>query len=611
MIAVDAGTHLASIVRILQQQMPLYSRETPPSGYSKVLEEGPFAGIKCTGYSARANALHIFREIMHAFLITHPHLDHLAAMGVNTPALEYGREAKTIVALDSTIEAIKAHIFNDSIWPNLSDEGSGVGFVTYRRLKEGGNHRLGQGDARGYVRVCESLATLCMGVTHGKCKAKAVISPHNRSESASWHDSYSYPSHIRRLSRISTDHESYFAAVHGHGHSHNHGYSISMPGSQITMPPGPTTPQYTAMHTPTMTALDLDHTFDPVKSSAFFILNEETAAEILIFGDIEPDTVSMSPQNYKIWKTAAPKVASGNLKAIFIECSYDDSVKDSDLYGHLCPRHLIDELLFLAKEVADYKIAKRANTPLPSTEMKRPATITEKATPTPTPTTTVEASRKRKKPPNGAAGSLSELPELSELQTTTSGSSGHHGSISSPYVGTRSTRRKTSNSANPTVSADVSPITLRGTSPPRHSALSKHVHFTGNGSAVGGFGRPGRPAVPAQAVMSPSPATQIPSSGYVGLGLQSDSPAPITSGPRQPFNVNNEDNDDADVDVDPNSSPPDPLEGLTVHIIHVKDTLTDGPSPGEIILNQLNVLAGQAGLDCEFDITDFGESIWV
>ena len=61
--------------------------------------------------------------------------------------------------------------------------------------------------------------------------------------------------------------------------------------------------------------------FEAVKSSAFFVLNEETGKEILIFGDIEPDSVSMSPQNYKVWRTAAPKVVNGNLKAIFIECS--------------------------------------------------------------------------------------------------------------------------------------------------------------------------------------------------------------------------------------------------------------------------------------------------
>lgn len=39
------------------------------------------------------------------------------------------------------------------------------------------------------------------------------------------------------------------------------------------------------------------------------------------------------------------------MRAIFIECSYDDSVADEYLYGHLCPRHLIDELKVLAQLV--------------------------------------------------------------------------------------------------------------------------------------------------------------------------------------------------------------------------------------------------------------------
>ena len=53
------------------------------------------------------------------------------------------------------------------------------------------------------------------------------------------------------------------------------------------------------------------------------------------------------------------------------------------------------------------------------------------------------------------------------------------------------------------------------------------------------------------------------------------------------------------------------MKGLTVHIIHVKDTLTDGPTPGEIIIGQLRQQAEEAGLACDFDITDFGESIWI
>lgn len=569
MIAVDAGTHLSSIVRILAQQMPLFSKDIPPSGYSHVIADGPFAGVKCHSYTARANALYIFRELMHAFLITHPHLDHLSAMGINTPALEYGREAKTIVALDSTIEAIKSHIFNDSIWPNLSDEGSGVGFVTYRRLKEGGNNRLGSGDARGYVRVCDSLATLCMGVTHGKCKSKPAAPPHHRSESTGWPDPYTFPQ--RRLSRIS-DHESYFAAVHP---QRQH---PSFSTSQFSFPPGPTTPGYSTLHTPNLSAIDNDHSFEPVQSSAFFILNEETNAEILVFGDIEPDAVSSSPQNYKVWKVAAPKVANGTLKAIFIECSYDDSVRDSDLYGHLCPRHLIQELLFLAREVSDYKAQKAAgvDTPTQANEVKRAA---EQAGPP-------DSLRKRKKL-NGSGSSTSDMDQLARLPDGSVSAS-----MPSGYVGTRSSSNKRKSSfSTSSMPGDVSPISLRATSPSRIPQLSKHVHFSGAKTASS----TGSPRL-SGSTASPLAATQQQHYPPTHLGMHASMSAPSL--------------DTSASTVQP-ERPPDPMQGLVVHIIHVKDTLMDGPSPGEIILAQLQESAEEAGLECEFDVTDAGQSIWV
>jgi hypothetical protein len=88
-----------------------------------------------------------------------------------------------------------------------------------------------------------------------------------------------------------------------------------------------------------------------IDSTAFFIRAAETGDEILVFGDVEPDSISIAPRNVRVWQDAAPKVASGLLKAIFIECSYDDSQPDETLYGHLAPRHLIEELATLAEHV--------------------------------------------------------------------------------------------------------------------------------------------------------------------------------------------------------------------------------------------------------------------
>jgi hypothetical protein len=86
-------------------------------------------------------------------------------------------------------------------------------------------------------------------------------------------------------------------------------------------------------------------------SSAYFIQDQDHRREVLIFGDVEPDSLSLSPRNLQIWQDAAPKIVAGNLAAIFIECSYDDSRSNDRLFGHLKPEFIIEELLALAAEV--------------------------------------------------------------------------------------------------------------------------------------------------------------------------------------------------------------------------------------------------------------------
>lgn len=547
MIAVDAGAHLASIIHILQREMPLVSEKVAAKGHSKLLENGPFAGVRFPHISAKANALYIFREILHAFLITHPHLDHLSAMAINTPALEYGREAKAIVALPATIEAIKNHIFNDWLWPNLSDEGHGVGFVTYRRLIEGGNPRLGSGDSRGYVSVCDGLATKCWSLSHGKCHRRAHSMSHQHADSFGWNQSdYNFPS--RRLSRISDDH-GYFAAV---------AQQQSYGPSQGPVPAPPTTPGVAALPG---NFIDPNHMFEPVGSSAFFIRNDATGHELLMFGDIEPDSVSISPRNHIVWDDAAWKIANDSLKAIFIECSYDDSVRNEDLYGHLCPRHLVAELTFLANCVTNKrKQLSTGLTPSPADQLAEgqiykkqpdaPASPRLSMRQPPTP-----AERKRKRA--AVNGDLQTTPELAPTTFDTAPSPATVLPVG--YVGNRavsSTRRKTSH--------------------PRHAAES--------------VASPVRPSSPistrGRSVQFQPPAAQVIPGPTAGVSVTN--PTPVV---KEKLN--------------------EPLKGLTVHIIHVKDTLMDGPNPGDVIVGQCRALAEEIRLGCEFNVTSCGESIWI
>lgn len=179
--AVDAGTLLAGIIRALEQ----YTAETKKNG-KRLMNEGPFVGLDLPHHSAQANAAYIFQEIIGTILVTHPHLDHLAGLAINTPIIEAGSGPKTVAALPSVVAAIKNHLFNDVIWPNLSDEDGGAGLLTYQRMVEGGNPRFGRGDARGYIRACEGLLVRCLSVSHGRCKKQfhAESGAHHRVGSA-------------------------------------------------------------------------------------------------------------------------------------------------------------------------------------------------------------------------------------------------------------------------------------------------------------------------------------------------------------------------------------------------------------------------------------------
>ena len=87
----------------------------------------------------------------------------------------------------------------------------------------------------------------------------------------------------------------------------------------------------------------------------FLIRDIGTGKEIAIFGDIEPDSISLTPRNAFLWTKIAPVFEAGRLGAILIECSYDNSVAEDRLYGHMAPRYLIEELKAFAVAVERYR----------------------------------------------------------------------------------------------------------------------------------------------------------------------------------------------------------------------------------------------------------------
>ena len=160
LLAVDAGKHLSGVISILE------AHKNAQSSQDKRAPICPFSEADLPFKSGRANAAHILRELVSTFLITHSHLDHLSGLAIATAALNNIKKKKRIAALPHTITAIRKHIFNDIIWPNLSDEDGGVGLVTYMRLPE-----AAPGDIE-YIWVAEGLSVQAWPVSHGHCMKK-------------------------------------------------------------------------------------------------------------------------------------------------------------------------------------------------------------------------------------------------------------------------------------------------------------------------------------------------------------------------------------------------------------------------------------------------------
>ncbi|KFY39288.1 hypothetical protein V494_04040 [Pseudogymnoascus sp. VKM F-4513 (FW-928)] len=515
-LAVDAGTHLSSISRIIDQHLP----EKKTVDEKTFLTSGAFSGLELPHISAKANAGHITKALVDTYLITHPHLDHISGLVVNTAALP-GVRPKRIAALPSTISAFKNHIFNNVIWPNLSDENDGAGLVTYMRLVEGGSAALGSAGSRGYVEICEGLSIKTWSVSHGHCMENH------------WH----------RGSSV------------GHGRiSHDSIDATAMQRSSSNSTPAPGLPrQQYSSHPPGQDGICV---YD---SSAYFIRDIKTGREVLIFGDVEPDSISLSPRNHQVWTDAAPKIVNGTLKAIFIECSYDDSRNDDTLFGHLAPRFLIEELLALASHV-DIARSSRSSGSLGASQS--PSDL-----------------RKRKR--------------VSQTLSAAGSSAGLEADTPSPAMRQNTepwTAREVIRKSHRKDEANVSPHTRALPNPPNVGLMqldSFELDSRGPRPTGRDISQPESPF---------SPKHQSSHTPLTSLGGDVANMAPELSGDglKTPLGKPNLEG---------------MLEGLKVVIIHIKDNLDDNEPAEDTILREMNEYEQQEKLGCHFEIARAGMSV--
>lgn len=98
----------------------------------------------------------------------------------------------------------------------------------------------------------------------------------------------------------------------------------------------------TGMH---VTAFTLSHS-NPYQSTAFLI--RQDSSYLLYLGDTGADEIEKSDNLHQLWKQIAPLIMSKKLKGLFIEVSFPNEQKAAQLFGHLTPKLLMNEMNNLA-----------------------------------------------------------------------------------------------------------------------------------------------------------------------------------------------------------------------------------------------------------------------
>ncbi|WEJ96062.1 3',5'-cyclic-nucleotide phosphodiesterase pde1 [Yamadazyma tenuis] len=125
-LCVDAGAGLAKLSEVIFNEthdlpscnlLNLYNDSLSVDEYFKTSTSKPFAVFK--GKSPFSAAVDVFKNIK-SYLISHPHLDHIYALVLNSPNFTEANPKEVYGSCD-TVHALNSHIFNGIIWPNMQE----------------------------------------------------------------------------------------------------------------------------------------------------------------------------------------------------------------------------------------------------------------------------------------------------------------------------------------------------------------------------------------------------------------------------------------------------------------------------------------------------------
>ena len=89
------------------------------AGIRAALHSGAFASLPLDAGGELTPEGQVLQKHVRAYLISHAHLDHVAGLVLNST----DDTPKPILALPSTLDVLREHVFNWQLWPNFTTEG--------------------------------------------------------------------------------------------------------------------------------------------------------------------------------------------------------------------------------------------------------------------------------------------------------------------------------------------------------------------------------------------------------------------------------------------------------------------------------------------------------
>ncbi len=130
-IALDAGTLLTGL-----QQAKIAGNldDIPKDAYAALQKADADKNVKDVSVAAVSplqKEPYIMQQHVKAYLISHPHLDHIAGLVINSP----DDSAKPIIGTAATIDVLRDDVFNWKVWPNFGNEGEGFQLKKYEYVR--------------------------------------------------------------------------------------------------------------------------------------------------------------------------------------------------------------------------------------------------------------------------------------------------------------------------------------------------------------------------------------------------------------------------------------------------------------------------------------------